>query len=150
VEQILVVNSPAVVGEVIDGEAIILCVETGHYYSSRGLGAFVWSLIMEGRAIDQIIDAATVRYDASPEFIGDKFRAFVVELERERLVRYEASPLLLPEEAAFAQNPEQPREPFEAPVLCAYTDMKDLILLDPIHDVDEMGWPAAPRGIKAQ
>jgi hypothetical protein len=27
------------------------------------------------------------------------------------------------------------------PVLNKYTDMQDLLLLDPIHEVDERGWP---------
>ena len=29
-----------------------------------------------------------------------------------------------------------------APKLTVYEDMQDLLLLDPIHDVDETGWPA--------
>jgi len=33
------------------------------------------------------------------------------------------------------------RQPFSAPVLNAYTDMEELLLLDPIHDVDQAGWP---------
>jgi len=32
---------------------------------------------------------------------------------------------------------------FAPPVLEVYTDMQDLLLLDPIHDVDEtVGWPS--------
>ena len=34
-----------------------------------------------------------------------------------------------------------PASAFEAPVLSKYTDMQELLLLDPIHDVDDMGWP---------
>ena len=34
---------------------------------------------------------------------------------------------------------------FEAPALQVYTDMEDLLLLDPIHEVDEMGWPSAKQ-----
>ena len=30
---------------------------------------------------------------------------------------------------------------FEAPRLEKYTDMQDLVLLDPVHEVDEQGWP---------
>ena len=30
---------------------------------------------------------------------------------------------------------------FETPVLEKYTDMAELLLLDPIHDVDATGWP---------
>ena len=33
--------------------------------------------------------------------------------------------------------------PVEPPVLHKYTDLQDLLLLDPIHDTDEAGWPVA-------
>ena len=40
---------------------------------------------------------------------------------------------------------------FEKPVLQKYSDMQDLLLLDPIHEVDEMGWPnALPAERKAR
>ena len=32
---------------------------------------------------------------------------------------------------------------YAAPKLATYSDLQDLLLLDPIHDVDETGWPAA-------
>ena len=32
---------------------------------------------------------------------------------------------------------------FQTPTLNADSDMEDLLLLDPIHDVDEKGWPQA-------
>jgi hypothetical protein len=35
------------------------------------------------------------------------------------------------------------KPPFEMPKLSKYTDMEDLLALDPIHEVDEMGWPNA-------
>jgi hypothetical protein len=35
-----------------------------------------------------------------------------------------------------------PAGSWEAPKLTVYEDMQDLLLLDPIHDVDETGWPA--------
>jgi hypothetical protein len=31
-----------------------------------------------------------------------------------------------------------------APTLTVYADMQDLFQLDPIHDVDETGWPSRP------
>ena len=36
----------------------------------------------------------------------------------------------------------EPQEGFVAPQLHKYTDMQELLLLDPIHDVDQEGWPA--------
>jgi len=31
--------------------------------------------------------------------------------------------------------------PFVAPVLERYEDMQDFLLVDPIHEVDDSGWP---------
>jgi hypothetical protein len=33
------------------------------------------------------------------------------------------------------------QQEFSRPILTKYTDMKELLLLDPIHEVDETGWP---------
>jgi hypothetical protein len=37
--------------------------------------------------------------------------------------------------------PEGARPAWNAPVFEEYTDMWELIKLDPIHEVDEVGWP---------
>ena len=39
------------------------------------------------------------------------------------------------------ENAVAVKQPFEAPILNKYNDMQELLLLDPIHDVDEAGWP---------
>jgi len=38
------------------------------------------------------------------------------------------------------------RPPFQMPVVERYTDMADLLLLDPIHDVNAEGWPHPASG----
>ena len=37
--------------------------------------------------------------------------------------------------------PETGSIPFDAPILKRYTDQQELLLLDPIHEVDDIGWP---------
>jgi hypothetical protein len=37
---------------------------------------------------------------------------------------------------------------YSVPVLEEYTDMSDLLLLDPIHDVNELGWPVKRDDLK--
>jgi hypothetical protein len=41
--------------------------------------------------------------------------------------------------AAVAQTNGRPYSP---PKLSAYTDMQELLLLDPVHEVDDAGWPS--------
>ena len=38
--------------------------------------------------------------------------------------------------------PEIERPVFKPPLLKRYTDMQELLILDPIHEVDDTGWPA--------
>jgi hypothetical protein len=61
-------------------------------------------------------------------------------LQREELVaatENSASASVSPPDAASNGS-----KTFEPPLLEKYTDMQDLVLLDPVHEVDSTGWPA--------
>jgi hypothetical protein len=70
--------------------------------------------------------------------------AFIETLRRESLiVPLEGEPAksaAVPEQEASVS---EKRPDFIPPKLRKYTDMQDLLLLDPIHEVDEQGWPIA-------
>ena len=132
------VCAPHVIHETIDGEVVIINLESGNYYSLRGSGARIWEGIAGGADIDAIGDdllGAFDGLDGRPDV-----SAFLEELEREGLISRTADdargagPLPLPIDG--------PRAAYAAPVLEGFTDMQDLILLDPVHEVDEAyGWP---------
>jgi hypothetical protein len=125
------VNAPHVIHESIDGEVIIINLETGNYYSVKGSGAHVWDVIQAGPAISTstVVDAVAPAYDA-----------FVGQLLEEGLVAETAGPAVAPP-ASAASSGNGANRVFEAPRLEKYTDMQDLVLLDPVHEVDEQGWP---------
>ena len=68
---------------------------------------------------------------------------YVEELLVEELLR-EAGPGRAPSEAEPAAAPPPVQTPFRTPVLSKFDDMNEMLLLDPVHDVAETGWPA-PR-----
>jgi Coenzyme PQQ synthesis protein D (PqqD) len=134
------VNSPNVIHETIEGEVILIDLKTGTYYSLRDAGAAVWQAIQNGAGEDGIAAELRSRYDASEEQIQDAVRRLLAELAREGLVRAdegEAAPAATPS----ASDNGAARLPFAAPVLEKHTDMQDLILLDPVHEVGAQGWP---------
>jgi hypothetical protein len=136
-----VINAPAVVSEIIDGEVVIMNLTSGNYYSSDSSGAVIWRWIDEGKTFGDIERLLSLRYDAGAEDITAALTAFFDRLIEERLVREIA---LMPTPTAdngHALNGAAGRERFVAPELHVYTDMQDLLLLDPIHEVDEAGWP---------
>jgi hypothetical protein len=133
-------NNPNVIHEVIDGEAVLVSMETGSYYSIDNVGADIWGYIESGLSIPQIVEAIAEHYTGSHEEIAEGVNQLVDQLQQERLI--------VPDESRrdHISGPGtngcgQSKVQFEKPVLHKYTDMEDLLLLDPIHEVDDTGWP---------
>ena len=138
------INAPNVSHETIDGETLIINLDNGHYYSLLGVGADIWSLIQGRTAADDIVDAIHHQYDGTRIDIEKAIEAFLAELRDEGLIVHDQE--VAPECAltiAVRVRPDQSGKgrAFDAPVLNKYTEMQDLLVLDPIHEVDETGWP---------
>jgi hypothetical protein len=138
------INSPQVVHQTIDGEVVIINLESGCYYSLDNVAAEVWALLENHAAVGEVAHALGRRYDAAAETISSTVDHFVANLCDESL--------LLPSPDATTRagsngmaTAGDSRAPFEAPTLQKYTDMKDLLLIDPIHEVDGLGWPGVNR-----
>ncbi|MBI5948603.1 MAG: PqqD family protein [Chloroflexi bacterium] len=134
------VNAPHVIGESVDGEALIVNLETGAYYSATGVGDAIWTLLAEGAGVAAIVNAITARYPAAAA--GESVHAFLAELVEEGLAVGDSGA----EPSTAAPAGVSLPAAFTAPVLQKYTDMQDLLLLDPIHEVDDTGWPSALPG----
>lgn len=133
-------NLPAVISEVIDGEAVIINLDTGSYYSVVGAGAVVWNAIDRGIPVADLADLLTGAFADAPGTVADDVTAFLDQLVAESLVV--PTDATSPDAATEAIAP--PPGPYAAPALEVYTDMQELILLDPVHDVDAAaGWPTA-------
>jgi hypothetical protein len=117
-----------VAAKVIDGEAIIINLANGIYYSMDKVGGLIWDLLQVGYNLEEIIVAVTERYDVSRERVQADVEALVDELLRENLVT-------LSEDGAPSAEKRQvePQEKlsYEAPKLNIYRDMGDLLALDP-------------------
>lgn len=133
------INHPHIIHEIIDGEAILVNLETGSYYSSDQVGAIIWDGIENGMAVEQIAEAVAGAYTGDAAEIQERVHAFARQLQGERLVL----PGTQAHENGSHTIPTLPvdKPPFVAPALKKYTEMEDLLLLDPIHDVDDAGWP---------
>ena len=139
------VNSPRVMHETIEDEVIVIDLNTGSYYSLRASGAAIWHAVERGLPDDEIADAVAERYDGDRGEITAAVSELLRQLSEEGLIESsngsgEAAPA---ETAPPAQEDDRPRERFQRPVLEKHTDMQDLILLDPVHEVDARGWPHA-------
>ena len=133
-------NCPPILHETVEDETIIVDLGSGSYYHLTGTGAFAWRLIEVGAGVPTIVGELAAHYDVPRETIGRDLDVFLSELVEEGLIVEDS-----PTDEVLADLPTAPALAYEAPALVKHTDMQELLLLDPIHDVDETGWPAAAR-----
>ena len=139
------VNIPFVVYETFaDQETAIINLKTGNYYSLNVSGAKVWEKLASNVDVSQITMELESLHDGNPEFIHNCIQNFISNLRNEDLlVEFKETKEKIPPARAFEQVSE--KTPFEPPIIEGYTDMQELLLLDPIHDVDETGFPNAKQ-----
>lgn len=134
------INSPTVINETIEGESVIINLTTGYYYSLEGSGARIWEAIGMGTPVSQLVEMVSCRYEGNPTEMAAAIEELVKELAAESLI------VPCQNGAAAAPSDKAPtkKEAFVKPALNKFGDMQDLLLLDPIHEVDEQGWPHTP------
>lgn len=131
--QTLGLSSTSIVSEVIDGEAIIMDMRSGSYYSTEGVGALIWDALQAGANRQELAAAIARAFPSEVDAEADASRFIDTLL---------ASGLLAPSNnAAASLLPDFGSVAYKAPALSSHDDLRDLILLDPIHDVDDTGWP---------
>jgi Coenzyme PQQ synthesis protein D (PqqD) len=137
------VNAPQVIHETIDGEVIIINLATGNYYSAKGSGADIWELVgnAPGLTAAEVADALASRFGRPAADLAPEIDRFLDELRNEDLVAFDSDLAAGDATIAAAGGSGDDVGAFTSPVLEKYTDMQDLVLLDPVHEVDTTGWP---------
>jgi hypothetical protein len=137
------VNSPKVVHETIDGEVVIIHLDTGCYYSLDGVGAVIWDRLDHGASLGETGAWLGQQYPANQLEAESTVARLVGELQTENLIVALNGPTASPNGRVESGAPLPVA--FQSPVLHKHTDMQDLLLLDPIHEVDETGWPSIKK-----
>jgi hypothetical protein len=80
------VDPAKVVGEIIDGEAILINLVNGYYYNLDKAAAEIWTHLEAGRTTLEIVDVLKRRYDCSQTDPETAVRELIATLEADRLI----------------------------------------------------------------
>ena len=132
------INAPSVIFERFDEELVAINMGKGTYHSMAGSAADAFVLLSEEATAAELADALAAKYAATPEEIGNALTPFLEQLRNEQLIvsvhtRKQREPLQIAGNASGL--------PFTTPDLQAFRDLEGLLLLDPVHEVGEEGWP---------
>src|SRR5687768_9487019 len=78
-----------VIGEVLDGEAVLLHVKTGRYFSLNSSGTRIWQLIQEHGSVEQVTSAFWSALDVDARTAEEHVSARVARLEGKGLLTVE-------------------------------------------------------------
>ena len=122
-------NAKEVAAKVMDGEAIMINIANGMYYSMDKVGGVIWGLIEGTPSVAEIIVEITAQYYVALETAQSDIDRLLAELLKENLIE------LSDGEAPQSQSPRgesaEKKEVYESPILNAYRDMAALLALDP-------------------
>lgn len=125
---------PKVINKEFDDELVLANYDNGIYYSLADSGAKIWLALKAGASEENII-AEFGRKFSSTATIETNIRDFIGNLLAEGLI-------VPAEKGEEKQKPSlDGLQSFQPPILERFDDLKELLLLDPVHDVDDAGWP---------
>ena len=122
--------------ERLDGEIIILSFSSGYYFSTSGVGADILSLISENISCTlwkQILS----NYFPVTEIDENQIDEFIAKLLRFEIIQ----------ESEFSVDVkcdlplDYQRTQWQVPELQVFSDMQNLLMVDPIHETSLEGWP---------
>lgn len=123
------INDDEIAAEIIDCEAVIINLGTGMYYTLDGTGCEVWAMIERRFTLAEMCAALAARYAVDGQRVVADVTRLAEELLAERLVRTAhdvdgAQPAGDPASVGAAAA-------YAPPSLCRYTDMSEVLALDP-------------------
>lgn len=136
-------NEPEVIYEIYEDEVVILNFNNGNYYSLKNTAKSVWIMLIRGFCPAEIQRQFTKESNSHNADIENNIAEFIGKLIEDELI------------VVFEDNGVENNSPdhhldgtlnagnthFTPPVLEKYTEMQELLLLDPIHEVSDTGWP---------
>jgi len=129
---------PPNVSEMIDGEVMIINLESGSYFSVTGAGAAIWPQLIAGTDLDSLAAVLEAAFDVPVAAVGSELDRFVDRLIAEGILR-PRDPSGVP--SATALGPPDPTRSYQGFGFERFDDMRGLLVVDPVHEVGGFGWP---------
>jgi hypothetical protein len=137
------INEASIVSDVLDGEVVLVNLDTGAYYILESTASVIWQMLAANHSPSEIADTLTRHYTGDAATIASSVADFVAQLLQEALL-VPAVPEVSEGAPITPAGLADDGRAFAAPAMYRYTDMQALIQMDPIREYDETGWPRRP------
>lgn len=141
-ESTTIAPNPSLTFEDFGHEVVAIDLSDGSYFTLKGGSVEVWRLIGEESRLDRMLAALADRFVLDEPSLG-RIADFLTWCEDASLVQVTGD---LREEVLGSRPSGQGTAPLPDLEFEKISDIQDILTLDPIHDVDDTGWPHKPSG----
>ena len=136
----LTTTVPLLISQQFDSEVVLANYQNGVYYNLDGSAAQIWLGLKVNRTVEEIGSALAAATGGDVTSITQQVQAFVDSMLAEGLIANGAA------DAGSETSIEGPWAPvlsgaFVAPEFQRFDNLRELLLMDPVHDAGEEGWP---------
>lgn len=128
--------------EQMDLELTVINLEKGHYFIGKGSAIDIFLMLEEAMTVDAILDKTMAMYSVQKTVAhGEVMSLFELWLANDLISEVDDCSEDTSRESEITTEPK----PWTKPIFVVFDDMRDLLLLDPIHEtkLDQQGWPVA-------
>ena len=139
----LTTTVPLLISQQFDSEVVLANYQNGVYYNLDGSAAQIWLGLKVNRTVEEIGRALAATTGGDVTSITQQVQAFVDGMLAEGLIANDAADAGSETSIKTSINPWTPvlSGTFVAPEFQRFDNLRELLLMDPVHDAGEEGWP---------
>jgi hypothetical protein len=126
-----------IISDVFGEEVVLVNLETGVYYSLRHSATQIWIRLFNQYSPTEIFADLIKIYKVDENDLISDIKQFICQLLEAKMIKNESVEVKKP----LDFNSKDILVPYTAPEIETFSDMQEILLLDPVHDVDKSGWP---------
>jgi hypothetical protein len=83
----LIRRNPELIAADMDGETVMMDIQSGHYYGINAVGSHVWALLETEQRLDTVVAAVLEAFDTQDAMhVAEDVQAFLAEMQAHKLV----------------------------------------------------------------
>jgi hypothetical protein len=139
----LTTTVPLLISQQFDSEVVLANYQNGVYYNLDGSAAQIWLGLKVNRTVEEIGSALAAATGGDVTSITQQVQAFIDSMLAEGLIANDAADARSETSIETSIETWAPvlSGAFVAPEFQRFDNLRELLLMDPVHDAGEEGWP---------
>jgi hypothetical protein len=126
-----------ILSDVFGEEVVLVNLDSGMYYSLRGSATQIWIRLFNQYSLIEILADLIQIYQVTENQLITDINLFVTQLLELKIIKTVTDA----ERKKIDFISKDVLIDYSTPVVEIFSDMQEILLLDPVHDVDKSGWP---------